>query len=130
MSRSSPTGYRLPATGYRRSCMALALAGHRRRSSRDVGTLLAGLAAVACFAATLFFINRTDDRKSFLALGAFGIAFLLTIGLGYKRRPYLAFVMPAVVIYTMFVMFPGWRRSGSVSTTGAGSANRPTTSDW
>src|SRR5262245_7664159 len=86
--------------------MALALAGHRRRSSRDVGTLLAGLAAVVCFAATLFFINRTDDRKSFLALGAFGIAFLLTIGLGYKRRPYLAFVMPAVVIYTMFVMFP------------------------
>jgi ABC-type sugar transport system permease subunit len=31
---------------------------------------------------------------------------VVTLALGYQRRPYLAFVMPALAVYTLFVMFP------------------------
>jgi len=86
--------------------MALALAGGKGRSSRDAGTLLAGLVALASFVVALYYINQTDDRGSFVALAVFGVSLLLTMGFGYKKRPYFAFVLPAVVIYTMFVMFP------------------------
>lgn len=36
----------------------------------------------------------------------FGGATLLALALGYRKRPYLAFVVPAVTLYAMFVMFP------------------------
>lgn len=80
---------------------------HRRqRTARDTGTLVAGLVALCSFAASLYAINQTNSRASFIALGAFGVSMLATMVLGYQRRPYLAFVLPAVIVYTLFVMFP------------------------
>lgn len=86
--------------------MAFALTSRRRRSSREVGTLLTGLVAVAAFAAALVFVGRTDSRSTFLMLGVCGVGTAAALALGYRRRPYLAFVVPALAVYTMFVMFP------------------------
>jgi raffinose/stachyose/melibiose transport system permease protein len=86
--------------------MAIALTHGSRRSPREVGTLAAGLVALVCFAVTLYYINRTDSGGTFVALGAFALATAVALGLGYRRRPYLAFVVPALAVYTMFVMFP------------------------
>jgi ABC-type sugar transport system permease subunit len=79
---------------------------HRPGSRRETGTLVTGLAALACFAVTLYFINRTDSRGTFIALGGFMVAAMAMIVFGHKKRPYLAFVLPALAVYTMFVMFP------------------------
>jgi raffinose/stachyose/melibiose transport system permease protein len=86
--------------------MAIALGGGRRRSSREVGTLLTGVAAVVAFVVALYFINQTDDRKTFVMLAVCGVFGVAALALGYRRRPYLAFVAPALAMYTMFVMFP------------------------
>lgn len=85
--------------------MASALAADRR-SSGEVGTRVAGGVALVAFAAALYFINRTDSRSAFVMLGVFGVATVAALALGYRRRPYLAFVVPALAVYTMFVMFP------------------------
>jgi raffinose/stachyose/melibiose transport system permease protein len=34
------------------------------------------------------------------------VSAVAAMALGYRRRPYLAFVVPALAVYTMFVMFP------------------------
>jgi raffinose/stachyose/melibiose transport system permease protein len=86
--------------------MAFALSGAKRRTQRDIGTLAAGFVALVCYGTSLYYINKTNSRATFFALGACGVATLATLVLGYKKRPYLAFVVPAVAIYTMFVMFP------------------------
>jgi raffinose/stachyose/melibiose transport system permease protein len=86
--------------------MAFALEGGRRRSERETAALLTGVVAVGAFAAALWFMNRTDSRNTFVALGVFGVFGVAALALGYRRRPYLAFVVPALAVYTMFVMFP------------------------
>jgi raffinose/stachyose/melibiose transport system permease protein len=86
--------------------MAFALTGDARRSQRETGALLAGLVALGCFAATLYYINRTNSPATFVALGLFLATAALALALAYRRRPYLAFVAPALAVYTMFVMFP------------------------
>src|SRR5262245_15405891 len=86
--------------------MAFALAGGGRRASRETGTLLTGLMAVAAFGAALYLIGQRDSRGAFVALGVCAVATGAALALGYRRRPYLAFVVPAFVVYTMFVMFP------------------------
>jgi ABC-type sugar transport system permease subunit len=86
--------------------MAIALTGGARRSPRDVGTLLTGLVALAAFAAALIFVNRTDSQNALLMLGLFAVAVLAALALGYRRHPYLVFVVPALAVYTMFVVFP------------------------
>ncbi len=67
---------------------------------------MAGLVALVSFAAALYAINQTDSNASLITLGVFGVSMLATMALGYQRRPYLAFVLPAVIVYTLFVMFP------------------------
>jgi ABC-type sugar transport system permease subunit len=86
--------------------MAFARAGEPRRSSREVGTLLSGVMALAAFAAALYFVGRTDSQRTFVMLGIAGAAAAVALTLGYRRRPYLAFVAPAFVVYTLFVIFP------------------------
>ncbi len=87
--------------------MAIAMSSrHRERTSRELGMFGAGFVALACFLATLYFINRTDSTRTFIALGACAAATALALALGYQQRPYLAFIVPALAVYTMFVMFP------------------------
>jgi len=76
------------------------------RSARDIGFLVAAGLAILTFLLTLWFINKVDSRNSFITLGIFGGTTLIALALGYRKRPYLAFVVPAVTLYAMFVMFP------------------------
>jgi ABC-type sugar transport system permease subunit len=71
-----------------------------------MGTLATGAVAVVSFFASLFFMNRTDGTGTFVALGIFCVSAAAAMALGYRRRPYLAFIVPALAVYTMFVMFP------------------------
>ena len=86
--------------------MAIAYTGGRQRSPRETGTLLAGLVALAAFAAALYFISRTDSRGTFVCLGVFAVATTAAAAFGYRKRPYLAFVAPALAVYTMFIIYP------------------------
>ena len=91
--------------------MAIALGESHRsrvrvRTTRDIGFLITGVVAIASFLVALWFINKVDSRNSFIALAVFVVTALAALAFGYRKRPYLAFIVPAVAIYTMFVMFP------------------------
>jgi raffinose/stachyose/melibiose transport system permease protein len=91
--------------------MAIAVSGaeagtFRGRSPREIATVATGAAAIACFGLTLYFVNKVESRSAFIALAAFVATTMAALLLGYRKRPYLAFVVPALAVYTMFVMFP------------------------
>lgn len=86
--------------------MAIALTGAQPRPRRDTATAAAGLVALGSFLTALVFINRTNSAGAFLALAACGGATLLFLILSYRRRPYLAFIVPALAVYTLFAIFP------------------------
>ncbi len=86
--------------------MAIAAARGRSGSQREMGAVACGALALVAFFTALFFINRTDSVLTFTSLTVFAALAAAAIALGYRRRPYLAFVIPALVIYSMFVMFP------------------------
>lgn len=86
--------------------MALPTVIPPRRSPRELAATLSGLLALAAFLAALAFINRTESGSAFLMLGLFSVAIGATLVLGHQRRPYLLFIVPALAVYTMFVVFP------------------------
>jgi raffinose/stachyose/melibiose transport system permease protein len=86
--------------------MSIALAGATVRPRRRLATWVEGLPALACFLVAVYFLNETDTPKSLAALGAFLVTGTLFLVRAYPRRPYLAFIMPSLAIYTLFVMVP------------------------
>jgi raffinose/stachyose/melibiose transport system permease protein len=86
--------------------MAIAAAPARPGTQRELGALAFGALAVLAYGVTLFFINQTNSTMTFISLISFGGLSTAAIALGYRRRPYLAFVVPALAVYTTFVMFP------------------------
>jgi len=77
-----------------------------RPSWRKYGLLLGALPALACFIAAIYFINKTNTTMSFITLGLFVVTMTAFLARAYPKRPYLAFVTPALSIYTLFVMVP------------------------
>jgi raffinose/stachyose/melibiose transport system permease protein len=75
-------------------------------SMREIATLVTGLIALVCFLVSLYTTNKTYSRSTFIAIALFIVFVLLSLALGYKRRPYLAFIVPALAFYTMFLIFP------------------------
>ena len=86
--------------------MAFASPHARQEPRREQAAVITGAAAIMAFFVALFFINRTNSAASFIMLIVFAALSAVAIALGYRKRPWLAFVVPALVVYTMFVMFP------------------------
>lgn len=86
--------------------MAIAAAPARPGTQRETGALVFGALAVLAYFTTLVFINQTNSTMTFVSLIAFVALAAAAIALSYARRPYLAFVVPALVVYATFVMFP------------------------
>lgn len=68
--------------------------------------VLAGMPAIASFLIAAYYVSRTDTRLSLVWLGVFLVTATLFVARNYKRRPYFAFVLPALAVYTLFVMLP------------------------
>jgi raffinose/stachyose/melibiose transport system permease protein len=64
------------------------------------------LPAIASFVIASFYMSRTDTRMSFVWLGVFLLTATWFVARQYQRRPYFAFILPALVVYTLFVMVP------------------------
>lgn len=79
-----------------------------RRQGWPPGVMLwlAGLPAIASFVIASVYMARTDTRMSFVWLGVFLLTATWFVARQYQRRPYFAFILPALVVYTLFVMVP------------------------
>jgi raffinose/stachyose/melibiose transport system permease protein len=86
--------------------MAIALPRTSSKPNRERAALVAGAAAIVAFLTALYFINHTKTGATFTALAMFVALAAVAIALGYRRCPWLAFVAPALVVYSLFVMFP------------------------
>jgi raffinose/stachyose/melibiose transport system permease protein len=86
--------------------MAMDLTGPREFTRRPLGLALVAAPAVLSFLAALVYISLTDTDASFVALGICVVATIVLLAVTYRQRPYLAFVAPALVVYSLFVVFP------------------------
>ncbi|MCO5222699.1 MAG: sugar ABC transporter permease [Thermomicrobiales bacterium] len=74
--------------------------------NRDRLAVVLGIVATILLLTALLLMNRLESRYAFITLGAFVAVSAVFLAITYSKRPYIAFVFPAVVIYTMFVIFP------------------------
>src|SRR5215204_4367150 len=86
--------------------MAVSLPQSQPVPNRDRIALVLGIVSAFLLLTALLLMNRLESRYAFLTLGAFVIVSAVFLAITYPRRPYIAFVFPAVVVYTMFVIFP------------------------
>src|SRR5690349_1727214 len=98
--------------------MAMSLPQAHPIPNRDRLAVVLGIVASVLLLASLLLMNRLESRYAFVSLTAFVLVSAVFLAITYARRPYIAFIFPAVVIYTMFVIFP------------AGAAFRYSLYDW
>jgi len=98
--------------------MAMSLPQPHPVPNRDRLAVVLAIVAAVLLLASLLLMNRLESRYAFITLTAFVLVSAVFLAITYARRPYIAFIFPAVVIYTMFVIFP------------AGAAFRYSLYDW